>query len=91
MNEHLTNVLAVIGALWLVLAVAFLLFLAACWAAGVMDRAHRQRTRDAATLACLEDAIDDTPLYTETAAYILRKQLDSDALVSAWLDGDDAA
>ena len=34
MSDWLTNVLAVIGALWLVCAVALVMFAVACWAVG---------------------------------------------------------
>jgi hypothetical protein len=59
MTDWLTNVLAVIGALWLVCAVALGMFAVACWAAGVMDRNEKRRlAQDAADYLASLDAMD---------------------------------
>ena len=89
------NASLVILAVWIT---SPFLFVAACMVAERRDRRRKaaRRAEVEQQLADLEwnmirAAVDETPLYAETAAYVLRKQLDSDALVEAWLEGGEVA
>ena len=89
------NASLVILAIWIT---APFLYVGACVLAERNERrrkaAHRaeveQRLNDL-EWDMIRAAVDETPLYAETAAYVLRKQLDSDALVAAWLEGEEAS
>lgn len=92
----LTNILAVIGALWLVAVVAAAIFVVSLWYARLTHQAELDQqarlaqeaadwdepTREDVEWDYLMAAVDDTPIYSETAAHIAKWE--AEAIEKEW-------